>query len=125
MSWPSRATVSINVPAIPPIATNPNVTRFNACYFRTVFDDDQHGRILAHHARSVLGQSHAAVVHVDATYGSTNARIFESAGFEVGLDVRHSLTLSRSASHEDLARVVDHPVGDRALQAIRLAMYPS
>ena len=79
------------IPAISPVSTNINVTKNNAWYFRTVFDDNLQGRFLANYTKMVLKQNQIHIIHEDLPYGAYLAEVLETTANDLGLEVRSKL----------------------------------
>lgn len=81
------------IPAVSPASTNPNVTRGNPWYFRTIFSDVTQGAFLARYAHDALEAEKVAVVaSVDPYAGEVSASFRRAAG-ETGLRINHDAAL--------------------------------
>ena len=112
------------IPAITPTSTNPNITRFNPWYFRTIFNDDLQANILAHYIRSVLNYSSVAVVRLEDTYATTLNRSFTLTADTIGLSVRQQITLSDQPRAEEIEQAVARLAADPKIEAILLILRP-
>ncbi len=71
------------IPAISTSSTNVKVTENNPWYFRTTFNDNSQGRLLANYAKNVLGYNTVSIIHKDRTAGNYLAQVFRENAIEL------------------------------------------
>lgn len=79
------------IPAVTPGSTSPDVTINNEWYFRTIFNDNLQGRLLAHYLNKVLHQNTVSIIHEkkEGSYGHYLAKIFKQTSADLGTKVSY------------------------------------
>lgn len=89
------------LPAITPTSTNVQVTAENDWYFRTIFNDKDQGRYLAHYIKNVLKQNRVSIIQEEEPYGSYLSKEFELAAQSIGLEIKKQWHFSRNSASID------------------------
>lgn len=81
------------IPAISFSATNPNVTKNNPWYFRTIFNDASQGEFLAYYAAKTLNQDRLTIIAESNSYGAFLGKVFKEQALKNGVKQIKSYTL--------------------------------
>lgn len=85
------------IPAISFSATNPNVTKNNPWYFRTIFNDASQGEFLAYYAAKTLNQDRLTIIAESNSYGAFLGKVFKEQALKNGVKQIKAYTLDMDA----------------------------
>jgi branched-chain amino acid transport system substrate-binding protein len=77
------------IPAISGSATVDELTKGNDWYFRTIFNNNDQGALLANYARKILDYHYVDIIFDEDVYGTTLTKAFIQTAEFIGLKIRH------------------------------------
>jgi branched-chain amino acid transport system substrate-binding protein len=109
--------------AVSSTSTADDLTQNNPWYFRTIFNNQAEGGMIAAYTLAVLGAKEASIVYSNSDYGLTLNNGFESA-FASGGHVKHAIAIESSgpANQETVAAAVQELAADPDPGPIVIAM---
>jgi branched-chain amino acid transport system substrate-binding protein len=99
------------IPAITPTSSVMKVTRDNKWYFRTFFDNELQGRLLAKYANEFLLQPNdpVSIIRIDTPYGQELAKVFRKTLKKMGVKVKYQWELPEHElkQKQEIAKLVN------------------
>ncbi|MCP4694732.1 MAG: ABC transporter substrate-binding protein, partial [Desulfobacterales bacterium] len=113
------------IPAITASATAEMVTRDNDWSFRTIFNNQQQGSLLATYVCRILGRNIASIIYDEDAFGRGLTKSFENASQEFGLTVNYKWGFDRKRDdlEKQLSDIVDELKEARNCGIVFLAVH--
>ncbi|WP_086480954.1 ABC transporter substrate-binding protein [Oceanospirillum sanctuarii] len=105
------------IPAISFSATNPNVTKNNPWYFRTIFNDASQGEFLAYYAAKTLNQDRLTIIAESNSYGAFLGKVFKEQALRNGVEQIESYTLDMTSDLPKQYEAIAEAVAKRGEKA--------